>query len=406
MKTPSVGESINLKRRCPICNHATGRRLFNKKAGTASATLGFGYDVVVCSRCGFGFADGIPEQKALDKYYEELSKYDAEPSMATGSDYQQAYFSTIVGIIQDRFPKLNIRILDVGCATGRLLAFLKQAGYANLTGLDPSQKSSDLARELYGIKVEVGSFFNFQSAYKFDLIILSGVLEHIGSIQTAMLRITEMLRSGGGLYVCVPDASRFCEAENAPFQEFSQEHINFFSPASLTNLMASAGLEPMEGGIYRKLTASAFRTTSPVIHAIFRKGKSKPTVDLPLFDPQTENALTRYIRQSFEALELIRKEIDRLVIKGEPVIVWGIGAHTQNLFAVTNLGRANIIAFVDSNKNYYGRTFHGLPICAPTELSGRNEPILVSSRVYQEEIRSQIRRELGLANELILLYEL
>ena len=41
----------------------------------------------------------------------------------------------------------------------------------------------------------------------------------------------------------------------------------------------------------------------------------------------------------------------------------------------------------------------------PEALAGRDEPILISSRFYQTEIERQIRRDLGLTNEIILLYD-
>ncbi len=406
MKGPQATKTIQLGRACPVCDSGAGRRLFSKKTTDAVEAFGFGYDVVVCSKCGFGFADAIPKQAALDTYYQDMSKYDAAGVAATGPDYQQAYFSTITRIIRERFSDPATQILDVGCATGRLLSFLQEAGYINLLGLDPSPKSAVVARKLYDVEVAVGSFFNFKPSYTFDLIILSGVLEHIASVKDAVRRITELLSPEGAVYICVPDASRFCEGENAPFQEFSHEHINFFGPVSLANLMATVDLEPIENGFYQELVTTAPKTTSPVIHAVFRKRDTAPTTDVPPYDEQTQKALTDYIAQSLTAMRTIRKRIENVVVKGEPIVIWGAGAHTLNLFATTSMTEANIVAFVDSNKNYHGRTLRGLPILAPEDLIGRPEPILVSSRVYQEEIRSQIRTKLGLGNELILLYNM
>jgi hypothetical protein len=47
---------------------------------------------------------------------------------------------------------------------------------------------------------------------------------------------------------------------------------------------------------------------------------------------------------------------------------------------------------------------HGRPILAPAALKERTEPVLISSRVFQQEIADQIRNDLGCGNELILLY--
>ena len=42
---------------------------------------------------------------------------------------------------------------------------------------------------------------------------------------------------------------------------------------------------------------------------------------------------------------------------------------------------------------------------APEALRDRREPVLISSRVFQNEIADQIRNDLNCANELILLYD-
>ena len=73
---------------------------------------------------------------------------------------------------------------------------------------------------------------------------------------------------------------------------------------------------------------------------------------------------------------------------------------------MSSLGKVNIAAFVDSNPKYQGQQLHGVPILPPERLAGRTEPILISSYAAQHEIARQIREQLRLGNELILLYEM
>jgi len=68
------------------------------------------------------------------------------------------------------------------------------------------------------------------------------------------------------------------------------------------------------------------------------------------------------------------------------------------------LGEAKIKAFVDSNPRYQGKSLNNVPIISPQALKDMTETILISSRVYQEEIAHQIRGELKLRNEFIKLY--
>ena len=71
----------------------------------------------------------------------------------------------------------------------------------------------------------------------------------------------------------------------------------------------------------------------------------------------------------------------------------------------SRLSQGHIAAFIDSNARYHGKLLNGIPIIPPAALKERSEPILVSSRVFQREIETQIREELALPNEVVLLYE-
>jgi FlaA1/EpsC-like NDP-sugar epimerase len=93
-----------------------------------------------------------------------------------------------------------------------------------------------------------------------------------------------------------------------------------------------------------------------------------------------------------------------VVDRGRPILVWGVGTHTSRLMATSRLADANIVAFIESNSRYQGKTLHGRPILAPEALKQHHEPVLISSRVFQNEIAELIRGDLGCQNELVLLY--
>jgi hypothetical protein len=86
------------------------------------------------------------------------------------------------------------------------------------------------------------------------------------------------------------------------------------------------------------------------------------------------------------------------------ILVWGVGTHTSRLMATSRLADADIAGFIESNSRYHGKSLHGRPIMPPRALKEHSEPVLISSRVFQNEIAEQIRNDLGCKNELILLY--
>jgi FlaA1/EpsC-like NDP-sugar epimerase len=197
----------------------------------------------------------------------------------------------------------------------------------------------------------------------------------------------------------VPDASRYFEGEDAPFQEFSPEHINFFGPISLTNLSIINGFKLV--ALERNLVEVSYRTYTPIINAIFQKTNEISVITL---DNETEPGLIAYIERSNQIDNYLHSIISEIANSGRQIVVWGTGSHTLRLLASTRLKEANILAFVDSNPRYQGKDLHGIPIVSPQSLDREAGEILISSRVYQREIEEQIRSDLRLDNKIITLY--
>lgn len=390
-------------RPCPVCGGLPRRTLFRQEfAEIESATVVNGYDVVVCGTCGAGFADDIPGQEAFDAYYREMSKYEYHQRDGAESEYDQRRLAIIADLLAPFIPSPQARILDVGCATGRLLALLRERGFPDVHGLDPSPACAAAADRLYGVPVRTTTLSRLhESGETFDVVILVGVLEHIQDLDTALREVRDVLSPQGLVYVEVPDAYSFADWPNAPFQDFSTEHINFFSPVSLANLMGRHGFAPRFSE--QNAREQSYRTTMSNVSAVFQKQEA--TAFSPTFDHETEAGLQRYIDSCRVTEERLHATIDDLVRRDRPVIVWGVGTHTGRLMRTSRLPEARIVAFVESNARYQGRSLHGTPIIAPTALRERAEPILISSRVFQHEIARQIRDDLGLGNELITLYE-
>jgi FlaA1/EpsC-like NDP-sugar epimerase len=204
----------------------------------------------------------------------------------------------------------------------------------------------------------------------------------------------------GLLYLEVPDATTFADWPNAPYQDFSTEHINFFSPVSLRNLMRRHGFT--EVFLEQNHREQSYKTVMSNVSAFYRKEEDVPQhIE---FDTDTADGLERYIASSAADDRRLQAKIDAVVDAQQPIVVWGVGTHTSRLMATSRLAEAQIVAFIESNSRYHGKTLHGRPILPPEALRERGEAVLISSRVFQNEIAEQIRAGLGCPNELILLY--
>src|SRR5205823_3453589 len=93
-----------------------------------------GYDVVVCTDCGFVYADTAVPQSAYDEFYKSLSKYqDGQTSTGAG---ESAWDSRRLAAMADRISALadspQARVLEIGCANGGLLRELARLGFQHL----------------------------------------------------------------------------------------------------------------------------------------------------------------------------------------------------------------------------------------------------------------------------------
>jgi SAM-dependent methyltransferase len=390
-------------RPCPVCGSLRSSLLYSQSFEQLSEIrLLDGYEVVVCQDCGLAFADRIPQQSAFNAYYRDLSKYYYEYRGGIGTQYEELRFRNVTLNILSQIPDPGSRILEIGCSTGHLLSILKEQGYTQVRGVDPSPGCAKAAWDLYRIPVDVHTIFDIPTPDQpFDLLVLIAVMEHLRDLDSAIDKMRALLTPRGRVYLEVPDAANFVSNRDAPFQEFSLEHLNFFSEVSLTNLMQTRGFKFLSSN--RFLVELSRGTWCASVSGIFEKSGSKTSAWAR--DEETEVALTAYINRSRDAEKPIRGIIDGVAASGQAILVWGTGTHTQRLLAVSSLGRANIVAFIDSNPKFQGKQLHGFPILAPEGLEGRREPILISSYAAQHEIAQQIREKLRLPNELILLYE-
>lgn len=392
---------MKANRPCPICESTTVEILLTQRFELPEGhPLSAGYDVVVCLKCGLVYADTSVTQADYDRFYTEHSKYE-DAKTGTGGmgdpfDWkrQQETALQIANFLQNT----NAAILDVGCANGGVLKALKELGYDNLCGIDPSPVCVENTRRL-GIEAHQGSLFLPFKEHAFDCVVLSHTLEHIQDVRDALAWIEKRLKPGGVVYIETPDAARYVDFIYAPFQDFNTEHINHFSLVCLQNLMGLEGFVFESGGV-RNLTITV-NTFYPAIFGFWRK--SITTSDFRLNKDRTLRLkIGAYMERSKQMMRNIDAQISSLIEKSPSIIVWGTGQLANKLLTETSLARADILAFADNNPINHGKILHGKPILAPHELSNWDTPILITTLLHHRSIANQIRA-MGLNNEIVLL---
>jgi 2-polyprenyl-3-methyl-5-hydroxy-6-metoxy-1,4-benzoquinol methylase len=104
----------------------------------------------------------------------------------------------------------SARILDLGCGYGGIMHALREAGYANVTGVDVSPEQIDVARRLGFEDVhckDVRAFLSEAADASYNVVIAFDILEHF--TKPELLGLTDelhrVLARGGRLIVHAPN---------------------------------------------------------------------------------------------------------------------------------------------------------------------------------------------------------
>ncbi len=145
------------------------------------------------------------------------------------------------------------RVLDLGCASGRVGQRLLETGRAKeLIGAEIFGPAAAEAAKIYQ-KVYVVDVEESELPYvdHFDYVICGDILEHLKDPYKVVRRISTMLKPGGSLLVCVPNVRNFRVLKKLIFQGqweyvssgiLDRTHLRFFTRSSCRRMLEGAGL--------------------------------------------------------------------------------------------------------------------------------------------------------------------
>ncbi|MEI6514785.1 MAG: class I SAM-dependent methyltransferase [bacterium] len=387
-------------RKCPICGGFQAEILRKQSFVLPEGhPLVAGYNVVCCCDCGCVYADTDVSQADYDAFYSAFSKYEDRSTTTGGGDtpWDAERLRQTARDIALFLPDKAARILDIGCANGGLLQALREMGYPNVHGLDPSHACVQNVSGK-GLPASIGTLSSLpKDIGDFECVILSHVLEHVRELPDALKDLEGVVGRDGIVYAEVPDASRYAEFLTAPFQDFNTEHINHFSGVGLRNVLAVSGWESQ--AIRTKDILSAPKMPYPAVFAVAKRAAAVYWVR----DTELRGRIVEYIQRSQAMLDGIDRILRRELPENGELIVWGTGQLTMKLLVETSLRDARITAFVDGNPINQGRALRGIPVLSPGQLRGRTEPILISTIIHQQEVLKAIREVHHLGNPVILI---
>lgn len=380
---------VIMRKNCPICDSHKVRVLYNRLFSGMHDIVPFSsYTVIKCEVCGMVYAGDIVQEMPLGEYYNRLSKYETQDFFKVSQ--AKAMDDNIITFLE-RYISVNDKILEIGCGMGNLLYQFQQHGYKNLVGIEPSLNNVEGIVQRWNIPCYQGTLgeeIPKIKKQKFRLIIMEGVLEHILPLKECIKQCMEYLDNGSYIFLKVPDITDWGDIRDL-YQQFSVEHINYFSLQSLSNLLGMYGLRCV------KYEVDGLGNSKSLWQYSFEK---KETV----FANDGDVALSRYLKQASSLVKQIRTKLE-LLYKDKKVYLWGAGTHTAMLYQMGLLDGLNVQAIIDSNENYHGKSIFGVKIISPNELLTMDKlPIIISSQTAQKSIKEQISELCD--NEVLELY--
>jgi hypothetical protein len=244
--------------------------------------------VVCCNTCGFVMQNPRFNKYFYDnyynKYYRSLLFGESEPDKAFIIDQirrGEFLFSNLAAHLNG--PG---HLLDVGCSAGGLMVAFAKRGWT-VFGTDPDAGYAKFGRQSLGLEIEIVAAEDMNLSEKqFDLIIITGSLEHVFDINTTLTICRSAAKEDSLLFI---EGRAFNYGIMNQF--FSHNHRRYLTAISIELLMRKHGWEPLwttsdslcgstrPGGIYCLGRASAMLSNDTLLDLI-RSGKRENFVDL------------------------------------------------------------------------------------------------------------------------------
>ena len=242
---------------CPACDDSARVPAFRK----------YYLDYVRCTACATIYISPRPTPAVLEDYYTNSENYAfwnavmfpaSEPARRA-----KIFVPRVERVIEicERYGVGRELCVEVGAGFGIFCEEMQQRGrFQRVVGIEPTP---DLARtcrergiEVIELPVERVDF----SAMRADVVASFEVIEHLFAPRDFLARCADLVRPGGILVLTCPNGRGFDVEVMGPGSDaVDVEHLNYFNPSSLGELVKRCGFEVLEVTTPGKLDAELVR---------------------------------------------------------------------------------------------------------------------------------------------------
>jgi len=333
----------------------------------------FSCDLFQCLCCGH------VQQSVGDDLHVYLNKVYSSECYAVSTNLGQGNWGerrgSVIKVVLDSLldKKIPQSAIEVGCANGYILSYLKSKGIADLVGIDPCLRQSETKDGITYIKDYVKSSIDLDR--KFDLVISFCAFEHIKDVNDAMCFIAKHLSPLGRILLEVPNS--MLQLRLGDPAVFLHEHIHHFTPKSLEVMFSKQGFQVDE---IRELGDSLF------VFGSREKSHQSARAKIEIYDS--------YSQRLNSVLERISQ-----ITSGKKVAFHGACNSLNNIITWASINRD--FGLFDNDQTKLGKIYLGAKVDQPSrELIDQYQCIVIIPYAYYEDIAQQYR-DIGFKGELV-----
>jgi len=182
----------------------------------------------------YKFAEKVPGYKRYYRYHETV--INLENSLEYLASSEETYWIVKDALSRIKKNKTEINIIEIGSGLGYLTYALNKEGY-NTLGIDISHNAVEKAVQQFGSNYICADVKEYASNIqkKYDVAILTEVIEHVEKPVELLQYVCSMLKSDGKIVVSTPNKTIFSKDE-VWYSDLPPVHLWWFSEKSMLQI--------------------------------------------------------------------------------------------------------------------------------------------------------------------------
>jgi SAM-dependent methyltransferase len=276
-----------------------------------------------------------------------------------------------------------ISVMDVGCGGCYILNALKGQGFT-VFGIDPSPVAARGGQQL-GIPIATGFYPVAHGFGKMDVVLSSGVLEHVPDPVTFLRGHQGDLNPGGYIIISTPDSAPSIALGDPSM--ILHEHISYFDEDSLRRVVREAGY---------KVLAVGYAGYGQSLYCFARRLESRPRPPRALNDQGAWDKFDHFSERLRRSLGAFTEHVKPLL--NDRSVDLGFYVPLRALPYLSILKVFDGVRFFDDDPGIHGKYFDGFDVPVENSQDLQTRPVthmIIMSLPHAPAIAKKIRARFG-----------